>query len=504
LNKKILRSIFRRRIVMVLLFLLQIAFFAALIIVGGRTWRIVSLALHLFSLFAVLHVIVRSDNAPFKLMWVVIILILPLFGGALYIWTRVGTRALSRRLKAIGESSKRLLTPPEDALPLLPDGCSAAHYLQNHEGFPVYTGTRTEYLSPGEAFFRSLMPALESAENYIFLEFFIIDSGAMWDAVLEVLKRKAAAGVDVRIIYDDFGCLLRLPKNYPAELAKHGIRCHVFNPFRIPLSAVQNNRDHRKIVSIDGRIAFTGGLNMADEYINEKARFGYWKDCAVRLDGDAAWSLTVIFLEMWRLLDKTPDDFEAMRPRGDVSFEWQDGFVQPFADSPLSPEHTASRVFLALIGRARSTLYINTPYLILDDAFVNAICSAAKFGVDVRIVTPHHADKPIVHATTRSYYHDLLLAGVRIYEFSDGFLHSKTIVADGEAAVIGTSNFDYRSLYLHFECGVLMYGTRAVKQLDDDFSDMLSRCQEMRLEDFSPGLFGQLRQAALRLFAPLM
>ena len=503
MNKNTFKAMFRRRIIMALLLLLQIAIFVFVIIASGSAWRFISVALQLFSIFVMLHVVTRTDNVPFKTMWLAVTLIVPLFGGVLYLWSRTSTHSLASRLKIIDERSKRLLRA-EGIVPCEPpEDCTASRYLRGRGGFPAYSNTRTEYLSPGEKFFDSLIPALESAEKYIFLEFFIIQDGFMWGKILDILKRKAALGVDVRIIYDDVGCFLRLAKTYPEQLAKYGIKCHIFNPFRPFLSAVQNNRDHRKIISVDGRTAFTGGLNIADEYINRKERFGYWKDCALRLDGDAAWSLTVIFLEMWRLIDKAPDDFESMRPK-DASFEWQDGCVQPFADSPTDGEYIAAHTFLDIIYNAKKTLYINTPYLILDNVFIDALCTAAHSGVDVRIITPHHADKPIVHAATRSYYRDLLLSGVRIYEFSDGFMHSKTIAADGVTAVIGTSNFDYRSLYLHFECGVLLHGSQAVGQLCEDFAETLGMCQEMREEDFRRGLPGVILQSILRLISPLL
>ena len=490
---------------MALLLIAQISLIAVIIVAGGSAWRVVPVILQIVSIFVALHVINRGDNAPFRLMWVATILIFPLFGGALYIWSRGSTISLSKKLAVIDEKSRVLLHPYRDMVSLLPEKyLSAARYLQDSAGFPVYAGTQTEYLSPGERFFEDLLESLEEAEKYIFLEFFIIQHGKMWDEVLDILTRKAAQGVDVRIIYDDVGCFWRLPKDYAAELRSRGIRCHIFNPFRAMLSAVQNNRDHRKIVSVDGRIAYTGGVNLADEYINELELFGHWKDCAVKLEGEAAWSLTVIFLEMWRLIDRSPDDFASMRPSPDIALRWQDGFVQPYADSPMDSEHVGANAFLCLMQSAKRYIYINTPYLIVDDSIMNTLTLAAKSGVDVRIVTPHHADKPIVHATTRSYYHQLIQAGVRVYEYTKGFIHSKTVVTDDEAAIIGTTNFDYRSLYLHFECGVMLYGSRAVTELRDDFADTLKICHEMSERECRKGLIGSIWQSILRLFAPLM
>lgn len=490
---------------MTILLATQIILIIFVLVASGNTWRIASILFQLLSLAAAMYVINRGDSVPFKLTWVVIILIFPVFGGVLYMWSRISSLSLARKLHILDSKSRRLFQPNEDVLHLVPEECvPQARYLQEYAGFPVYKDTYTKYLSPGEKFLEVLIPELERAEKYIFLEFFIVQNGKMWSSVLDVLKRKAAEGVDVRLIYDDVGCFWRLPKDYPAELRTYGIKCHVFNPFRPLLSAVQNNRDHRKIISIDGKVAFTGGVNLADEYINEIELYGHWKDCGVMLKGEAAWSFTVIFLEMWHLLDNTHDDIESMRPEKNSCPACTGGFAQPYSDSPMDSEHVGANVFLGIITRAKRYLYINTPYLIVNDSLLNALILAAKSGTDVKIVMPHHADKPLVHATTRSYYRELLQGGVKIYEYTNGFLHSKTVVSDDVTAIIGTTNFDYRSLYLHFECGVVMFESSAVKELYDDFTDMLPACHEITDKDCRKNIFGGLWQSVIRLFAPLM
>ena len=301
------------------------------------------------------------------------------------------------------------------------------------------------------------------------------------------------------------GCFFTLPNNYPKQLKKHGIQCAVFNPFRPVLTVKQNNRDHRKIAVIDGKVAFTGGINLADEYINAIEKHGHWKDAAIMLEGEAAWSFTLIFLQMWELCTHTDEDYSLFYP-------WQEqdcpvaanGFVQPYADCPTDSENVGEHVYLQIINNAKEYVYINTPYLIVDDSMLSALCLAAKSGVDVRIVTPHIWDKRIVHMTTRSYYRELIKAGVKIYEYTNGFIHSKTFVSDDHTATVGTTNLDFRSLYLHFECGTVLYESDAVMAVKEDFLQTLDICQKITEKDCSANIVVRLFQDVLRLFAPLM
>lgn len=327
----------------------------------------------------------------------------------------------------------------------------------------------------------------------------------MWDTVLEILKHKAAEGVEVRIIYDDIGCFLRLPKNYTKRLDDFGIKCIVFNPFRPFFTAIQNHRDHRKIVSIDGEVAFTGGINLADEYINEIQRFGHWKDTAVMLRGAAAWSLTLMFLEMWAVAGNTAEDYSRFYPYGDKPLPHEsDGFVQPYCDTPMDRENVSEHIYLHILSRAQDYVYICTPYLIIDETMSSALTLAAKSGVDVRIITPHIPDKKAVHATTRSHYHELISAGVRIYEYSKGFMHSKTFVSDDRVATVGTANLDFRSLYLHFECGACLYDSKTVLDVKKDFLDTLDTCVEITPDQFKVTSRNRLLRAILRLYSPMM
>lgn len=514
------RQLLRRRLFIVLILALQLFTIIYYILDRSAVSDVISNLLKIISLLVVLNIISKRTKEAYKLTWVFIILIFPVFGGIFYLLFRYQTRSkkLIRATKALSErvQSAYPLSPSvyEKAVEKAPTHARQIEYLEKHSGFPIYENTETRHLSPGEDFLEALLPDLEKAERYIFIESFIIESGEMWDPIYEILKKKAAAGVDVRIIYDDMGCFLRLPLQFTKKTEADGIRCATFNRFIPVLNAIQNYRDHRKIVVIDGKTAYTGGLNLADEYINKKQPFGHWKDTAVRLEGDAAWSFTVIFLETWYMATaKTWKPDTEIRESIESFYPWKnspcpiqkaDSFVLPFADSPLDDEHVTDHVYTQMITKAQNYVYIMTPYLIVDNSMVSALCTAAKSGVDIRIITPHRWDKRIVHFTTRSYYRELIKAGVRIYEYTPGFIHSKTFVSDDDTAVIGSANMDFRSLYLQFECGVWMYKTEAVTELRDDFLKTLDVCHEITAGECHYNVFTRFLQEICRLFAPLM
>jgi cardiolipin synthase len=298
---------------------------------------------------------------------------------------------------------------------------------------------------------------------------------------------------------------MTLPPDYCRRLEASGIKCFVFNPFKPILSSLQNNRDHRKIVAIDGKVAFTGGLNLADEYINAVERFGHWKDAAIMLEGEGAWSLTLIFLQMWNLRDGAKDDYGAFYPwRESPCAVESGGYAQPYADSPIDRENVGEHVYIQIINRAKKYVYINTPYLVVDDNLLSALTLAAKSGVDVRIITPHRWDKRMLAIVSRSYYRQLVSAGVKVYEYSSGFNHSKTFVSDDKIATVGTTNLDFRSLYLHFECGVLVYHSPVVQAVKEDFLRTIPVSHQVRLEECARTAFQRIVPDALRLFAPLM
>lgn len=379
-------------------------------------------------------------------------------------------------------------------------------YIQNYAFYPPYKNIFSQYYPIGEEKFDSFIRELEKAEKFIFMEYFIIEEGKMWNAILKVLERKASEGVDVRLIYDDAGCMLTLPNRYNRKLEEKGIKCAIFNPLVPILSAKFNTRDHRKITVIDGVTAFTGGINLADEYINEIVKHGHWKDMGIMIKGEAVWNFTVMFLSLWDSIKDQSSDFMPFKAsKNSFSNIETKGYVQPFSDDPLDNEPVGQIVYLNMINKAEKYVYITTPYLIIDSEMITALCTAAKSGVDVRIITPHHADKKYVHETTRSFYPKLMHSGVRIFEYEPGFMHGKTFVADDAYAVVGTINMDYRSLFLHFECGIWMYATNTVMDVKNDFMLTLEDCIEINLEHFKGvGLGRKLLSLILRLFAPLM
>ncbi len=507
-------ALLRRRAAVALLIVAQLALFIWFLVSRSRSSVYTNMALRVLSLIVVFIVVLRRTKSAFKLSWVILILTFPVFGGLFYLLSNFQSSTFIYR-KRLKDIEATLMHPAlegrgcyDEAAAALPGHITQIRYLEKFAGFPIWNKTDTEFLTPGEKYHERLLDELKKAEKYIFMEYFIVEEGKMWDSILDVLKQKAAEGVEVRMMYDDIGCFFLLPQNYREQLEAAGIKCRVFNPFTPFLTVLQNNRDHRKICVIDGKVAFTGGVNLADEYINARQRFGHWKDSGIVLDGDAAWSFTVMFLQMWRLAairDEAPEDWQKYLPAEDP-FERRPrcGYVQPYADSPMDFDNVGEHVYLQMIGNAKKYLYINTPYLIIDDSMVSALTLAAKSGVDVRIITPHRWDKRFVHMTTRSYYRDLIRAGVRVYEYSNGFLHSKTFVADDESATVGTTNLDFRSLYLHFECGVWMSGTPAVAEIKEDFLRTLEMSEEMTEENCRGNILERLVQPILRIFAPLM
>lgn len=509
--QKWFRQIFRRRVLVIIMLLIQIGFLAYFILSGSQFSQRFGRLLTILSFFVALYIVSKKEKGAFKLTWVFLILVFPLFGGLMYLLFnfQTSTKRFSNRISLIKERTGHYFFLPgdryEDTKHYLPEHIPQIRYLQKYAGFPVYTNSSTRYLTPGENKFEVLKAELEKAENYIFLEYFIIQEGIMWDEIFEILKKKVKQGVTVRLIYDDMGCFLVLPKNFSEKLKKHGIECAVFNPFKPFLTVKQNNRDHRKIAVIDGKIAFTGGINLADEYINAIVKFGHWKDSAVMVEGEAAWSFTVMFLQMWELCTNVSEDYELYYPWREQTCTVQStGYIQPYADSPMDSENVGEHVYLQIINNAKDYVYIYTPYLIIDDSMISALTLAAKSGIDVRIITPHKWDRWVIHMTTRSYYRDLIKAGVKIYEYSKGFLHAKAFVSDDMTATVGTTNLDFRSLYLHFECGAWLFNTTAVMELKEDFLQTQKECQPITLKDCNPRPSMRLFQDILRLFAPLM
>jgi cardiolipin synthase len=512
LPEKLFKALFSRSVMVGFLLVLQFAILLIFILRLSMYFAALYGALTVISILVVLMVINKDDNPAYKIAWLVPILLFPLFGGLLYLM--FGNVRLPKnyvvRMREIGEKTDDSLWETEEAQRLLRREDfrvqKQSNYLDNI-GFPVYTDTQTRFFSPGERLFEAMLEALESAEHYIFLEYFIIrDGDDMWKAILDILVRKVKAGVEVRVLYDGFGCITSLPYGYYRKLRSLGIQCMEFHPV-VPLLSVRiNNRDHRKIAVIDGKIGYTGGINLADEYINAKDRYGHWKDSAVELRGGAVWSLAVMFLQMWMAVYGEEEDIQKYFQGLPKDSNPEYGFVQPYADSPLDNESVGAMVYMNAICHANKTLFISTPYLILDHETTVALMLAAKSGVDVRVITPGRGDKWFVHMTTRAHYRQLVSAGVKIYEYVPGFIHSKVFVADEDIAIVGTVNLDYRSLYLHFECGAWMCRTSAVREIREDFLSTLAQCREITMDSplIRASFFRRIISAVLRVFAPLM
>lgn len=510
--QKILRFLCSRVVLVAAMLLLQIAVIILSVWKLSQYFLYVYISLFTLSIFALLYIINKRDNPSYKLAWIIPILTFPVLGGLFYIC--FGGKKVPKKMRRRGErieqiSSTLIRQNDETALALKQEDKNAynqAKYIIDVARCPMYKNTYTQYLSPGEEKFEVMKRELEKAERFIFLEYFIIQEGVMWDSILEILERKVKQGVEVRVIYDDMGCVMTLPYKYSEKLRKAGIKCVVFNPFRPRLTALLNHRDHRKILVIDGHTAITGGINLADEYINQYKKYGYWKDASVLVKGEAVWNFTVMFLQMWCYGEKLESNWKKYRPMPhDIDNIHSPGYAIPYCDSPMDNDSIGETVYLNLINKAKDYIYIQTPYLIIDNELTVALCTAASCGVDVRIITPHIPDKWYVHMVTRANYPQLIEAGVKIYEFTPGFIHSKTFVVDGEYATVGTINLDYRSLYLHFECGLWMYKTQAVEELHRDYLKTLEQCELMSSENQKKrsGLY-RLLQAILRVFSPLL
>lgn len=486
--------------------LLQIGWLLLIILKLNRYSAIISLLTGLLAVLAVLRLASRQTTGAYKIPWILLIMALPVMGLSLFLLTQLAQspRGAARRMDAQKQEIARYLEKDEAVcLQLESESRSAANqmgYLRRHNGSAVYTNTGTEYFGSCADAFERMKEDLSKAEKFIFMEYFILEDGESFRQLRQILKERAAAGVDVRLMYDDIGSIGKTNWRYAAEMQADGIRCHPFNPALPILSLFMNHRDHRKLTVIDGKVGYTGGFNLADEYFGITKPYGHWKDTGLRLEGEAVQGLTATFLELWAVADRTKED---IRPFLQVRHSARaDGYVQPYGDSPLGGERAAENVYLNLVGDAEKYVWFMTPYLIITEELSRAMTLAAKRGVDVRIITPGIPDKRAVYALTRSYYPGLVESGVRIFEYSPGFCHGKMCICDGKMASIGTSNLDYRSLYLHFENNVLLYRCQAVSQLEADFEDTFSQCREVTGQYRSRIL--KLGQCILRLFAPLL
>ena len=454
----------------------------------------------------------QDMNNSVRIPWLVVTALAPVLGVLLFCYTKedVGHRMLKKRLLELEGQTRGQLAQDKKASTALdadcPGAASLAQYLRGRGGgFPVYENTQVTYFPSGEAKFAALLPQLESATQYIFLEYFIVDEGLMWGRILEVLARKAAKGVDVRVMYDGTCEFSTLPRDYPKRLEALGIRCKVFSPVTPFVSTHYNYRDHRKILVVDGRVGFTGGVNLADEYINHVQKYGRWKDAAVMLEGEGVRSMTALFLQMWCILQEP--EFEQFLSQPIPAAAHARGFVVPYGDCPLDGERVGEMVYMDLLNRAQKYVHIITPYLILDGELETALRFAAERGVDVHLILPGVPDKKFAYALAKTHYKALLSSGVKISEWTPGFTHAKLVVADGVEAVVGTINLDYRSLYHHFENAVWMRKADGIRNMEADFQATLAQCRTIeptRQSIWQGKTLLRLMGLVLKVIAPLM
>lgn len=463
----------------------------------------------LVALAVALAVVNRRGDPASKITWILLIMLAPAFAIPFYIFAdkEPGHRLVRRRLAHIQSRTAQYAPPQLDALSDLwersPGVARLARYMERTGGHSFYQHSGAAYLPSGEAAFEAMLAELDRAERFIFLEFFIVEEGYMWGRILRVLERKVQEGVEVRMLYDGTCAVGKLPYRYPQKLEALGIRCRMFAPLHPLVSTHYNNRDHRKILVVDGRTAFTGGVNLADEYINRKVLHGHWKDTAVQVTGEAVRGFTLLFLQMWAVGESVDEDFAPyLDASGPVDAP---GWVMPYGDSPFDGENVGEMVYMDILNRAVKYVHITTPYLIIDHEMITALTFAAKRGVDVKLIVPSRPDKRTVFAVTKSYYRELIEGGVAIYEYTPGFIHAKTFVSDGDTAVVGSINLDYRSLYLHFECAAMLYGVPAAADVERDFQATLAQCHRMTVEDCRRDSFGRRALGwILRPLAPLM
>ena len=510
--RKILKVLTSKFLLVCILLLLELAFIPTVILLLTNYVRyaaeIVALLLVVLDIVLTLYIIHSDMNAEYKIAWIVPILALPPFGALLYVMLR-RRKSPRRKLKALltrVREMEKLYEQPKNQLPLYDEKSDfarqCADYIHTESLLPATGIYEHKYFSCGEEYFAALTEELSKAEKFIFLEYFILRPGKFWNSVLAILEQKAKEGVDVRVIYDDIGSILKVPDNYAETLEKSGIKCLCFNRFRPVLDVAQNNRTHRKIAVIDGKTAFTGGINLSDEYINETHPFGKWKDTGIMIRGNAVQNFTALFFQLWALKSGDEDYERFLSPETEVPCS---RLCIPFGDSPFDGERNVCEdLLIKIIYNAKRYVYVNTPYLVIDGEMKRALITAARSGVDVRIAIPAVPDKKYVYSLTKAFSSQLLKEGIRVFRYTPGFLHAKSVVSDGVYGVIGSTNMDFRSFYLHYECNVAFFDEQIAADLEKDFTETLKECEELTPSHFKNGPFRMLYRAVLRLFAPLM
>lgn len=505
-EKKLAVTIFKI-IAFVILLVIQIVIMLALYTTARGIYSYAKFIFDILKIIAILYLLYRHDSAAYKISWILFILFFPIVGLVAYVLWGNSKMKKKRKIEItqVQKKTKGMLRDSENTTEQLePQKAKLVNYINKITGYPIYPNEGVEFFEIGEKFFDSLKKDLMSAKKYILMEFYIFSKGQLYDEVMDILKKKAREGVKVEIIYDSLGCMLRLPKNYKEDWENAGIEYHKFNPFTIFINGYINYRDHRKIVVIDGNIAYTGGVNLADEYANIIEKYGHWKDAGIKIKGKASWSFVLMFLRQKEQITKGKIDY--MWYYTEEKEEKKQGYIVPFSDGPDNRKNATENIYVQAIGQATKYVYLTTPYFISSEILLNAILNAARSGVDVRLIAPHVPDKKLVQVATRSYYEVLLEAGVRVYEYKPGFIHSKTLVADDNTAIVGSSNLDFRSMHLNFECNAWIYNTGEEITIRDDFIYMTkNKCIEIHLEEWkNRPLHVKWLEAIVSAFSPML
>ena len=506
------KLLFSRAIVILLIMLAQIAFLTVSFLKLGTYTPFIMSALTVLSVVAVIYILNKGDDPAFQIVWIILIVVVPVLGILFYTFVQLnmGMRHFKKGLNIVMDETAKMVEKNEGVLDELKgesqNAVRMANYLYKFGGYATYKNTDVIYFPQGEDKYDRMIRELESAKSFIFMEYYIIEEGFMWNSILEILELKVKQGVEVRVMYDGIGTLLTLPVNYYKKLTAKGIKSKEFNPIHPIMSTQQNNRDHRKILVIDGRVAFTGGINLADEYINKKEVYGHWKDAAIMLRGEAVKNFTLMFLQLWNVNEKLIKNRAAYSEYVNTSTPIEaNGYVTAYGDNPLDGESVGETIYLNIIYGAKEYVHIMTPYLIITSEMLTALKTAAKSGVDVKLLLPHIPDKWYAFVIAKSYYPELINAGVKIYEYTPGFIHSKVFVCDNRKAIVGTINLDYRSLYLHFECAAFLYKTDCIKDIEKDFANTIAISKRIRMEEYKANtLFDRIAGKVLRLLSPLM
>lgn len=499
----------KRIIVTGFLLLLEIAFIAFFTAFITKNHYSTFIFFEFLSICCVVYLVNEKNEQSYKIAWIIFILCIP-YAGWLFFLVFGGNRVFPlvkrRYIKAEKENEKLIQQNPDTLSSLEKNGllgAKQARYLLNESGYPVYKNTETQFFGSGEQVFEAILKDLKRAKKYIFIEFFILADGYMWDEIHKILLERLEDGVEIKIIFDDLGSANRQYRHFVKDLKSEGIEVLIFNQIRFRSNIFLNNRNHRKIIVIDGTIAYTGGFNIADEYINRLERFGYWLDSGIRIAGDAVKSFAVAFCTMWNFTGR--ERISTEKYLCDYTPKNSSGFVQPYFDGPFDDHLAGEGIYLQMINNARKYVYISTPYLIINNNMMEALVRTAKSGVEVRILCPKIPDKWYVHPVTQYHYTDLLSAGIRIYEYTPGFAHSKLFAVDDKFATVGTVNMDYRSFFFHFECGVWLSNTETVTDIKQSLQENFDKSEEIILDNWQlrPKLL-KIKQFILHLFAPFM